>query len=126
MAYYTSPFGTADGANVTTDVHNQFGPREVGGSEGVTRTEGYLNEYVLNYDGEGPLGFVFPVGEGVYVTDVDETFSTGSVTAITIGGVDISAATDAAPVELDSDNTGVVSVTGPTAGDLVIRFKRLA
>lgn len=126
MAYEISPFGKADGSNVTSNVHNHFGQRKVGGEEGIIKTEGSYNEYSVNFDGDGPIGFVFPVLDGVEVIGVDETYSTGAVTVATVGGVDISAATEAAPVSLAASNTGVVVLTGPTAGTVVIRFKRLA
>lgn len=125
MTYEASKFGKADGSNVTTQVTQHYGARDTGGSEGVLKTEGSKNEYVVNYDGDGPLGRDFPVLDGVFVTGVDETYSTGAVTDITIGGVDISSASEASPVEVPAGNSGVVSTTGPTAGDLIIRFKRV-
>lgn len=126
MAYEISAFGKADGSNVTSDVNNHYGQRKVGGEEGIIKTEGLYNEYSVNFDGDGPLGFTFPVLDGVEVVGVDESYSTGAVTVATIGGVDISAASEASPVSLTAANTGVVVLTGPTAGTVVIRFKRLA
>lgn len=108
------------------NVSNHYGVRDTGGVEGVIKTTGLENEYAVNVDGDGVLGFVFPVINGVEITGVDETFSTGAVSAITIGGVDIDAASAAAPVELVSSNTGVVSITGPTAGTVIVTYKRLA
>lgn len=126
MAYENGYFGKSDGSNVTSDVHNHYGQRKVGGEEGIIKTEGSYNEYSVNFDGDGPIGFVFPVLDGVEVIGVDETYSTGAVTVATIGGVDISTATEAAPVSIADTNTGEVVLTGPTAGTVVIRFKRLA
>ena len=126
MGFETSAFGKADGSNVTSTVNNHYGARQIGGSEGVVKTEGLNNEYVINFDGDGNLDRPFPVIKGVQVTGVDETFSTGAVTAITIGGVDVAAASEASPVSIPEGNSGDVNVTGPTAGDLVIKFKRSA
>ncbi len=37
MAYETGYFGKSDGSNVTSDVHNHFGQRKVGGEEGIIK-----------------------------------------------------------------------------------------
>ena len=127
MAYETSAFGKADGSNVTSNVNNHFGQRKVGGEEGIVKTEGIYNEYTINFDGDGPLGFLFPVLDGVEIIDVDaDTFGTAGIETVTIGGVDVLLATESAPVSIPSTNTGVVATTNITAGTLVIRFKRLA
>jgi hypothetical protein len=105
-------------------VNSQYGPMEIGGTEGVLKTRGYRNEFTVNFDAD-TIPVKFPVGNGVWVTGVDATFSTGAITVATIGGVDVSAATDAAPVELDEANTGVVVITGPTAGTVVIEYKNV-
>jgi hypothetical protein len=106
------------------DVNSQYGPQEIGGTSGVLKTRGYRNEFTANFDADS-LPVTFPVGNGAWVTGVDETFSTGAVSAATIGAVDISAATDAAPVEIAAGNTGVVVLTGPTAGTVVIEYKNV-
>lgn len=108
------------------NVHNQYGPRKVGGGQGVHLTDGYKNEYVIDQPSQG-LEFLFPRGGGVFVTGIDKTFAlTGTVTSVTIGGVEVSAATDAAPVHIPDTNTGEVVQTGMTAGRLVVSFKKSA
>jgi len=107
-------------ANTGLGVYNHYGPRDSGGTQGVYKTEGYYNEFVYNLD-RTAIGVEFP--RNVEVIAVDETFVTGNVTALTIGGVDVIAATEAAPVAIVAANTGVIVQTGGTAGYIVIRYK---
>lgn len=102
------------------NVNNHYGPRVSGGTQGVYKTEGYYNEFVWNLDGD-ELPILFP--RNVEVIAVDQTFTTGTVTALTIGGVDVIAATEAAPVAVVAANTGVLVQTGGTAGYIVVRYK---
>ncbi len=53
-------------------VSNHYGARDTGGVEGIVKTEGLSNEYAVNFAGEGPFGFTFPVLAGVEITGVDE------------------------------------------------------
>lgn len=115
--------------NTGLNVHNHYGPRTTGGTEGVTRTEGVLNEFVWRI-GDG-LGFGFPTpgtGEPSYwVVEVDASQVTGhdpATDAQTIGGVDVKAATLEAPVEITSANTGVVVIEDGASGVAVIRYKK--
>lgn len=123
MSYETAAFGKADGSNVTTDVNQHYGAFNRGGTVGVTKTEGLYSEFAVNVDSEG-LPTKFPIGNGALIKEVVADFSTGAITAFTIGGVDISAADGSAlnDVELASSNTGVVVLTGPTAGTVVVRY----
>ena len=102
------------------NVNNHYGPRASGGTQGVYKTEGYYNEFIWNLDGS-VIDVLFP--RNVEVIGVDETFTTGDVTALSIGGVAVIAATEAAPVAIVSANTGVLAQTGGTAGYIVIRYK---
>lgn len=109
------------------NVNNHYGPRGSGGTEGVTRTEGVSNEFVQDLDDAG-LSFGFPVPftgkPSLWVTECDVSQATGTVTAQTIGGVDISSATSEAPVEIAAGNSGVVAITGATGGSVLIKFKK--
>tara|TARA_R110000772_G_scaffold144025_1_gene253582 strand:- start:13458 stop:13817 length:360 start_codon:yes stop_codon:yes gene_type:complete len=108
-------------------VSNHYGVRSTGGTEGIVKTEGLINYYTVNFDGDGPLGYLFPVIDGVEVISVDaDTFGTAGVETVTLGGVDIVAASEAAPVSIAAGNTGVIATTNITAGTLVIAYKRLA
>src|SRR3546814_3749875 len=92
-------------------VHNQYGPRETGGEQGVHKTEGYKNEYVV--DQASVLLYLFPRGGGVFVTGHDDTFvSSVAVTSITIGGLEVIGATESAPIQFPYTNTGDVRVVG--------------
>lgn len=114
-------------ANSGLNVSNHYGVRDTGGVEGIIKTEGLVNYYTVNFDGDGPLGFLFPVLDGCKIIDVDaDTFGTNGTETVTIGGVNVLAATDAAPVNIAASNTGVIATTFITAGTLVIAYKRLA
>lgn len=107
-------------------VNNFYGPRASGGTKGVIKTEGYQNEWAHNLKITG-LPFKFDIKPGgVYVTKVDISFATGPVTAYTIGGVNVFAATEAAPVFIPAANTGVIVQTGGTAGVIVVKYKNVA
>lgn len=103
------------------NVHNQYGPRVAGGEQGLFLTDGQRNEYVLNLPLAG-LYNKFPVRNNVKVTGVDLSFAVGTVSALTIGGVSVLSATDAAPVAIPNGNSGVVAQTGGTGGTIVIRY----
>lgn len=117
------PFENSAGLNVS----NFYGPRDSGGTRGVIKTEGHRNVFAWNLDATG-IAFKFPVGPvgNIYVTKVDESFVTGDVTALTIGGVAVLAATDAVPVAISAANTGILAQTGGTAGTILIEYKVLA
>jgi len=102
------------------NVSNQYGPRGSGGTQGVFKTFGYDSEFVWNLDG-AVLPVLFP--RNVEITGVDETFVTGDVTALAVGGVSVLLATEAAPVGVVTANTGVLTQTGGTAGYIVVRYK---
>lgn len=109
-------------------VNNWYGPRTTGGTRGIIKTEGYQNEFAHDISETG-LPFTLPLAHltgGVWVTKVDISFATGPVTAYTIGGVNVFAATEAAPVFLASTNTGVLVQTGGTAGVIVVKYKNVA
>lgn len=109
-------------------VRNWYGPRRTGGVRGHIKTEGYNNEFAHDLSVTG-IPFTLPLAHtklGVYVTRVDTNFATGTVTAYTIGGVNVFGATDAAPVFLAANNTGVLAQTGGTGGLIVVRYKNVA
>lgn len=110
-------------------VNNQYGPRKSGGEEGVYKTAGKSNEYVVELPSAG-LSYAIPKAArgGVYVTAVDLNFVTGTVTHIAVGGVAVydSTAPVTLPVHLPSANTGVVVVTGGTDGPVILVFEDVA
>lgn len=107
-------------------VNNYYGARSSTGTQGVHKTEGYMNEYSVDLPLVNLRAYLFPRGDGVRVFEIDTTFVTGTITALTVGGVNILNATPAAPVRLLQSNTGVVAQTGGTAGRLIIRYKNVA
>lgn len=115
------PYENSAGLNV----HNHYGPRTTGGEQGVHKTEGFENEYVVDGASQG-LEYLFPRGGGVFVYKLDDTFAIGTVTNVTIGGLSVMAATEDAPIKIPYTNTGEVVVTGLTGGRFVIYFKKSA
>lgn len=107
------------------NVHNHYGPRTTGGVQGVFKTEGYRNEYAIDGASQG-LIYLHPRGDGVWVNGHDFTFAVGTVTSITIGGVEVIGATEAAPIRLFKENTGEVVVTGLTGGKVITYYKNVA
>lgn len=129
MAYETSAFGSADGSNVTTDVSNHYGARNVGNVEGVTRTAGADNEAVMNFDGDA-LDLPIFIPAGSYVYDIAEDAATGAISTATVGGTDISGAGGTSGGTTDPLVVGPVGgelvITGPTAGSVIVYFRHLA
>tara|TARA_R110000744_G_scaffold91073_2_gene176844 strand:- start:3286 stop:3648 length:363 start_codon:yes stop_codon:yes gene_type:complete len=107
-------------------VNNHYGARVTGGTEGVTRTDGVLNEYFHDLDGADTLDFGFQVVDGsAYVTEADVSLAGGTITAILIGGVNVTAATPEAPVLIPNANTGVIVLTGGNGtGKYMIGYKK--
>tara|TARA_R110000823_G_C15952958_1_gene502557 strand:- start:35120 stop:35485 length:366 start_codon:yes stop_codon:yes gene_type:complete len=107
------------------NVNNHYGARAVGGTEGVTRTDGVSNEFLQDLD-ESNLDFGFPVTNGTaYVTEADVSLAGGTITAIEIGGVDVIAATPEAPVQIPAANTGEIVLTGGDGtGKYLIGYKK--
>lgn len=113
-------------ANTGLGVSNFYGARDSGGTRGVFKTEGYQNEFVWNLELTGlPFKFPVPVG-GVEVVQVDTYFDEGTTTAVSIGGVAVLAASEASPVAIAGNNTGVLAQTGATGGVIVIRYRNIA
>jgi hypothetical protein len=102
-------------------VNNHYGPRPTGGTEGIVRTDGTNNEFMIDLAGDS-LALGFPTLDGTaYVTIVDVTVS--NATTFTIGGVDVVAATDASPVQIPDANTGVI-VTDGTTGKVMVTYNK--
>lgn len=128
MGYEQSKFGdgSATGAgNVTTAVHNHYGPFSGGKTVGVIKTEGALNEMTIDLDGTMVGNEAFPLIApvlpayskvvAVYV-EIEEAFVMGASSQISIGtegsestnGFDIS--------EAQAEALGVYNVTATLAG----------
>ena len=116
------PFENKAGINVS----NFYGARDTGGTRGVVKTEGTYNEYSVIVPLTTGIDFKFPVLKGVKIVGFQAAYATGTLSALTLGGVNIFGATEAAPVNIPAANTGVLVQTGLTAGELVIKFTRVA
>jgi len=111
-------------SNTGLGIKNQYGQRTATGVRGELEMDGYEQVLVVNLDASA-IPFLFPVLDGTaYITGIDTTFVTGSVTDVDIGAVDVDAATEASPIQIPDSNTGVIAQTGGTAGNLIIKYKK--
>lgn len=130
MAVFQTPFGTntlvGAGGNVVETVHNQFGPRDVGGTVGVLKVEGMEEELVIDFDADyfasnfiGARKYVLPGGaviKNVYV-DVEDAFTlTGTTPALRIGTEGSEATNGVTVSEAQLESTGSYNVTSTLAG----------
>jgi len=125
MGFERSQFG--DGTtNVTSDVSTHFGPRNEDSPQGVTQSAGGYRELVIDFDTAKPTYLETHIPAGATVTDVDVAKATGAVSAATVGAIDISGADGLTANEVDITTAGKVTVTGPTAGKVVVIYKNYA
>ena len=108
-------------------VSNYYGARDSVGSEGITKTEGIMNEWTYDSANAG-LAFGFPVpatGEADY--EVVGMYAENGVTIsnLDIGGVAVEAATEAVPVGVAAANTGVISGLAGGTGRIVIKYRKV-
>lgn len=94
-------------------VNNFYGARRSGGVSGPDVSSGVLNQFVWFYDSTALINNRFPIPAGSMVVDITKP---AGVSAVTVGGTAVTAATWAAPVVAG----GAVAVTGATTGDKVI------
>lgn len=99
--------------NTGLGVNNFYGPRTATGAQGPDESSGVLNSFVWQYDSTALLDDRFLIPAGSAVVDV---MKPSGVTAVTVGGTAVTAATWAAPVIAG----GAVTVTGATTGDKII------
>lgn len=98
-------------------VSAQYGERKVGGSNGIVKNFGVFNqEAYANFDND-ILQKASDIPSGAIVTAIKEVFSTGAVTAMTIGGVDT-----ALTFPFEVVTGGEVVITGPTAGTVYVIY----
>lgn len=94
-------------------VHNQYGPRTASGVSGFEPADGVERKFIWVYDPATLLDDRNVIPAGAVVTGVTKP---STVTAVTVGGTSVTAATEAAPVKA----AGAVAVTGATLGAVVI------
>ena len=107
-------------SNTGLGVDNHYGPRPVGGVQGVIGTEGMKNEVSVNFDYDSPVKVTLPAGS--VVTQIVEEFNTGAVTSATVGAVDISAAAGSEASYVATPLGGDLTLTGPTAGTVQVWY----
>lgn len=112
-------------SNTGLNVSNHYGPRDTGNQEGVIKTEGAKNQATVNYDGEA-FDFKVYIPAGAVVTNVITDFATGAVSAATVGAVDISGADGTAVNNVDVPLGGLLTVTGPTAGYVIVEYMHVS
>lgn len=123
------PYEASTGLGVT----NHYGPRDTGNQEGVIKTEGAKNQAVVNFDGEA-FDFKVKIPAGAVVTNIITAFATGAITAATVGLVDISGAGqidatvagNTTPATVSVPLGGLLTVTGPTAGEVIVEYMHVA
>lgn len=124
MGYETSGFGSADGSNVNTEVHNHYGEKDLGGATGVFRTAGSDNELTVIATGEIINDDFLPVvviPAGAVITKatahVTEAFVLGGTSPTILVGTDGSEATNGAVLdEASAEATGYYDITTTLAG----------
>lgn len=101
-------------------VSNFYGARTSTGAAGPDVSSGVLNEFVWFYDSAtASLTGRFLIPAGSMVVDVTKP---SNVTAVTVGGTAVTAATWAAPVVAG----GAIALTGAVTGDkIVITYQKV-
>lgn len=94
-------------------VNNFYGPRVAGGAQGPDVSSGVLNQFVWFFNSTALINNRFPIPAGSLILDVTRP---AGVTAITVGGTAVQAATWAVPIVAG----GAVAVTGAVTGDKVV------
>lgn len=102
-------------------VSSVYGTRKVGGAQGTQPSSGINREATVNFDGDQlPQEVTLPAG--AVVTHILEEFATGAVTTAEVGAVDVSAADGAEANYVAVPLGGDLTITGPTAGTVVVKY----
>lgn len=105
-------------------VNNHYGARLIGGAQGATKTEGIENEATVNFDGDA-LDKKVVVPANAIVTQIVDGFATGAVATATVGAVNIAAANGVEANYVAVPLGGDLTVTGPTAGTVVVKYRQV-
>lgn len=93
-------------------VNNFYGPRDTGATKGFEPSDGVERKVVWIFSADTLVSPIV-VPTGAVVTGVTKPTN---ITAVTVGGVAVQAATEVAPVK----TAGAIAVTGGVAGNVVI------
>jgi len=117
MGFENSAFTLTSGT-----AYNHYGARNVGGAAGAEApSAGAEREVSVNFDGDSlPTKVQVPIG--AVVTHVVDKFATGAVSAATVGAQSIAAADGAETNYVTITATADLTVTGPTAGTVVVKY----
>ena len=128
MAFEKSKFGYEGGATTADSygVSNHYGARKVGKGQGTTSTEGFMNEFTLDLDGELVGNEAFPLltpqlPAGAKIEDVflevSEAFVLGGTSPVVEVGTATSEATNGVTItEAQLEATGVYDITAAISG----------
>lgn len=129
MGYERSKFGdgsTAGSGNVTSTVHNHYGPRSTGKSVGVSNSDTLVRELVVDLDGSiltaeefALMAPQFPAGAKIEdaVLEVEEAFVLGGTSPVVEVGTSGSEATNGVTLtEAQLEAVGVYDVTSAVEG----------
>lgn len=129
--YERNPFGNnvavGSGGNVTTFVSNHYGPRDVGQTAGVAKTEGLSNQLTLDITGVDvgneafalELAPFLPAGADItkVYAQVTEAFVLGGTTPVIEIGTEGSEATNGFTItEAQAEATGLYDLTSALSG----------
>lgn len=103
-------------------VSNHYGARKTGGFQGAKKTSGLTYEATINFDGDA-LPFKVVIPAGAVITNIKKNFATGTVSAATVGAVNIAAATGTTGTRIEVPLGGDLTITGPTAGSIIVEYE---
>lgn len=103
-------------------VSNHYGARKTGGFQGAKKTSGLTYEATINFDGDA-LPFKVVIPAGAIVTHINDGFITGTVSTATVGAVDVAGADGAEANYVDVPVGGDLTITGPTAGSVIVEYQ---
>ena len=133
MGFYKSPFGNGvaigSGGNVNNlngDPHNQFGPRDTGGTVGGLHVDGIVEELVIDFTGQDfndiantLVPYVIPAGAVIkeVLLDVTEAFTlSGTTPALETGTKGSEATNGFTTSSANLSSTGFVNLTSALSG----------
>ena len=107
-------------SNTGLNVSNHYGPREVGGTEGSLTTGDNKRTYAFDGSATNLPGDIItlPVGATGRVLDISGT----APAVLTFAGVDVLAASYAAPVEFDATSDQKIEYTGTVKNVVTVEF----
>ena len=126
MTYYTTPFGDGVSTTRVRDVHNQFGARDTGGTQGVAKVEGITEQVIFNIDTtefndgiDSLVAVIIPAGAVIKAAYVDvevAALMTGTTPTVLVGTAGSEVTNGLVLSEAIVEATGSANVTSTLAG----------